>query len=183
MKGRYNCSGADLKKARQSCHLTQKQLAKLSGLHVNSIKRLERFDRVPATSWFALNEAVAVLRSRGLADECADKLLEKIASQPVNMTEPRYDYCIVRAPARARHGVLVGSEIEPAEPAQAKSLCGAKTRAGEPCKRKALENGRCRNHGGLSTGPKTAAGRMRIAIAGRAMGGDEGCFGLRGLKP
>ncbi|MEY8747019.1 HGGxSTG domain-containing protein [Bacillales bacterium AN1005] len=36
-----------------------------------------------------------------------------------------------------------------------KSQCGAKTRSGEPCKRKALANGRCRLHGGKSTGPKT----------------------------
>ena len=33
--------------------------------------------------------------------------------------------------------------------------CGAKTRKGTPCKKKALHNsGRCKLHGGLSTGPK-----------------------------
>lgn len=33
--------------------------------------------------------------------------------------------------------------------------CGAKTRAGAPCKRRDLySSGRCRLHGGLSTGPK-----------------------------
>ncbi|WP_405045507.1 HGGxSTG domain-containing protein [Pseudomonas extremaustralis] len=33
--------------------------------------------------------------------------------------------------------------------------CGAKTRAGTPCKRRDLyASGRCRLHGGLSTGPK-----------------------------
>ena len=42
-----------------------------------------------------------------------------------------------------------------------KVLCGAKTRAGKPCIRKALANGRCPNHGGLSTGPKTAEGKAR----------------------
>ena len=42
-----------------------------------------------------------------------------------------------------------------------KTLCGAKTRAGKACVRKALSNGRCPNHGGLSTGPKTAAGKAR----------------------
>ncbi|WP_197259891.1 HGGxSTG domain-containing protein [Paenibacillus dendritiformis] len=35
-----------------------------------------------------------------------------------------------------------------------KKLCGAKTRNGEPCKKAALANGRCRLHGGKSTGPK-----------------------------
>lgn len=31
-------------------------------------------------------------------------------------------------------------------------LCGAKTRSGSPCKSKAMPNGRCRMHGGKSTG-------------------------------
>ena len=34
------------------------------------------------------------------------------------------------------------------------NLCGAKTRSGEPCKNRAMPNGRCRMHGGRSTGPK-----------------------------
>jgi len=32
--------------------------------------------------------------------------------------------------------------------------CGAKTRSGHPCKAPAMKNGRCRMHGGKSTGPK-----------------------------
>lgn len=31
--------------------------------------------------------------------------------------------------------------------------CGAKTRSGEPCKNRPMANGRCRMHGGKSTGP------------------------------
>ena len=46
--------------------------------------------------------------------------------------------------------------------------CGAKTRAGHLCKRRGLgKGGRCANHGGLSTGPKTPEGRQRIAEAQR----------------
>ena len=45
------------------------------------------------------------------------------------------------------------------------ALCGARTRKGTPCQRRAYGNGRCRNHGGLSTGPKTPEGRERIADA------------------
>ena len=41
------------------------------------------------------------------------------------------------------------------------TLCGAKTRRATRCQRKALENGRCPNHGGLSTGPKTREGKLR----------------------
>jgi len=46
--------------------------------------------------------------------------------------------------------------------------CGAMTRAGHPCRRKGLgRGGRCGNHGGLSTGPKTQAGKLRIVEAQR----------------
>ena len=41
--------------------------------------------------------------------------------------------------------------------------CGAKTRRGTPCRCKALPSGRCKFHGGLSTGPKTAAGKAKSA--------------------
>jgi hypothetical protein len=42
--------------------------------------------------------------------------------------------------------------------------CGAKTRAGCPCRSPAMKNGRCRMHGCASTGP-SAEGRARIAAA------------------
>lgn len=32
------------------------------------------------------------------------------------------------------------------------SRCGAKTRSGKPCKTRPMPNGRCRMHGGASTG-------------------------------
>jgi len=35
----------------------------------------------------------------------------------------------------------------------ARKRCGAKTRSGKPCKNGAMANGRCRMHGGKSTGP------------------------------
>jgi hypothetical protein len=40
--------------------------------------------------------------------------------------------------------------------------CGAKTRSGAPCKGAAMLNGRCRMHGGPSTGPRTEAGKAAI---------------------
>ena len=40
--------------------------------------------------------------------------------------------------------------------------CGAHSRStGKPCCAMALANGRCRNHGGVSTGPKTPEGKAR----------------------
>jgi hypothetical protein len=43
--------------------------------------------------------------------------------------------------------------------------CGAKTRAGHPCGQPAMANGRCRMHGGCSTGARTAAGLARCRSA------------------
>ena len=40
--------------------------------------------------------------------------------------------------------------------------CGAYARStGKSCNAKALANGRCKNHGGMSTGPKTVEGKAR----------------------
>ena len=50
----------------------------------------------------------------------------------------------------------------PPKPRMAKVQCGAYARStGQPCKAKALANGRCKNHGGLSTGPRTPEGKAR----------------------
>ena len=43
--------------------------------------------------------------------------------------------------------------------------CGARTRAGACCRQPAMPNGRCRFHGGKSTGPRTAAGLQRSRTA------------------
>ena len=64
-------------------------------------------------------------------------------------------------------------ELEAEERARLRQLrnqpCGARTRAGHACRRKGLgKGGRCPNHGGMSTGPRTPEGRARIAEALRA---------------
>lgn len=44
--------------------------------------------------------------------------------------------------------------------------CGATTRGGHPCQKAALTGrARCRLHGGLSTGPRTLAGKAAISAA------------------
>ena len=62
-----------------------------------------------------------------------------------------------------------GNEIGAATrfgPDWAGKRCGAGTKAGTPCQRPAVKRtGRCTRHGGKSTGPRTEAGRARIAAA------------------
>ena len=44
--------------------------------------------------------------------------------------------------------------------------CGAKTRTGGICPKPAYkDSGRCHNHGGASTGPRTKEGRQRVSEA------------------
>ena len=51
-------------------------------------------------------------------------------------------------------------------PARALQSCGARTRRGTACQKPPLAGKtRCRLHGGLSTGPKTAEGKARIAAS------------------
>src|SRR5271157_5713943 len=49
--------------------------------------------------------------------------------------------------------------------AQCSPRCGAKTRSGKPCGSPAMANGRCRLHGGKSTGPRTPEGLERMRRA------------------
>ncbi|MGE0120954.1 MAG: HGGxSTG domain-containing protein [Dongiaceae bacterium] len=59
---------------------------------------------------------------------------------------------------RLRHGNPSGDFL-------AAPRCGAQTRAGGACRQPAMANGRCRLHGGKSTGARTAAGVARCRTA------------------
>jgi hypothetical protein len=50
--------------------------------------------------------------------------------------------------------------------ADARTRCNAKTRKGNPCQARGMgKGGRCRFHGGMSTGPKTPEGKARSLAA------------------
>jgi hypothetical protein len=75
--------------------------------------------------------------------------------------------CNVGAACRELRALGLAGDGSPL-PRRQRPKCGARNRRGEPCKVK-VEPGkrRCRFHGGLSTGPKTAEGKARIAEAQR----------------
>jgi hypothetical protein len=89
---------------------------------------------------------------------------------------------------RATHGDAIPTPVLPIIPADLVGLlCGAKTRAGTPCRLPGLwPSGRCRLHGGRSTGPRTATGKQRSAAnglrpkQGRLISGSEPHEGLPG---
>ena len=65
----------------------------------------------------------------------------------------------------------VGEKSAPNKAVQTKRVgnrCGAYARSTDsPCEAKAMTNGRCKNHGGMSTGPKTSQGRQAISESTR----------------
>ena len=65
----------------------------------------------------------------------------------------------------AKNNALIGLETRFGADWQGQR-CGTKTRRGSPCQRPAnKKNGRCRLHGGASSGPQTKEGRAKIASA------------------
>jgi len=57
----------------------------------------------------------------------------------------------------------------PFNPIPSNKVCGARTKRGTLCQSRDLyRSGRCKNHGGMSTGPRSAEGKARVAMNGRA---------------
>ena len=69
----------------------------------------------------------------------------------------------MQTPHDKRRGTLKNGN--PGGDLQNAPRCAAKNRAGTACQCPAMANGRCRLHGGLSTGAKTDAGIERISAA------------------
>lgn len=57
----------------------------------------------------------------------------------------------------SRVGETIPHEMRLGDVKMEQKRCGAKTKSGEACKKTALKNGRCKLHGGKSTGPKDRA--------------------------
>jgi hypothetical protein len=61
--------------------------------------------------------------------------------------------------------------------------CCAETHKGMPCRAQALQNGRCKNHGGLSTGPRTPEGKARQSAAANATAAPRKLLDLPVIRP
>lgn len=152
-------TGSDVRDLRLTRGLTQRQLGKMAGLHPNSVKRLEHRAVIPAFSHARdrICEALGIekpARYRATIDRVGPTAFIRLPATGV-----------LPMPGQA---VQTASESPP-EPRLTgrapRRQCGARTRVGRPCRAPARDNGRCRMHGGLSTGPKTPEGRERIRQA------------------
>src|SRR5262245_3882908 len=104
---------------------------------------------LPDTIEHSMNTQVRVERTGEIS------MIAHACSTPANLPPDRR--------GRLRNGATPGDFL-------AAPRCGARTRAGDCCRQPAMRNGRCRMHGGLSTGPRTAEGRARCAAARRTHG-------------
>ena len=162
--------GAQIRAARSLLGWSQDELARAAGLHSNAVVYWEQKPVIPS----GRHEPHAC-RKIAQALHCAG--VEFIGHAKPGVRLVQNTNFVMKPPtrARARHGVIaVSSHLAmllartktlPAVVARRKtsSPCGARTRTGAPCRRMGLGNGRCANHGGLSSGPKTPAGRRRIS--------------------
>lgn len=163
----FAISGRDIRNARLQCGLSRPQLAEAAGLHPNTVKRLETFGHVPCSSWFAAERVGEALRRAGAMIDFSVAERAPLLADAGQLERRKDNFLAPKTRARARHGVLVESASQSGDlPSKSpKQECGARTRVGLPCRCKPLPNGRCRLHGGLSTGPKSEAGRQRISAA------------------
>jgi len=84
----------------------------------------------------------------------ADEAAPAAAPTPRPIFHPHAAQPRLKNRGRLRHGNPSGDYL-------AAPRCGARTRCGGACRQPAMKNGRCRLHGGKSTGPRTAAGLAR----------------------
>ena len=158
-------TGRQISAARALLDWSQSDLASAAGLHRNAVYYWEQRDVVPAAEPVAIGQMRAAFLAQGL----------RFVEQPhVGVMWAAHNLSGPNARVPAHHGDLDAgcktrrlSPKKPSrQPVRPRRPCGAYARStGQPCRRPALANGRCANHGGLSTGAKSPEGRERIACS------------------
>lgn len=142
-------TGDELKQHRLRRGLSRSALAALAGLHPSSVKYWEKKGKARICG----HAPSQLLLAMGL----------ELPKRPQIFQTPRRTRDNFPTTTRARDGVLGSVAVQ-----SFSKQCGARNRKGTACRSKPLPGKRrCRFHGGLSTGPKTQAGRNRIAEAQR----------------
>lgn len=135
-------SGHELRTQREQAGFSRPGLAHLAGIHPDTVKYWERAQLVDLKGWAPKRMFAA--------------LGVNLRNQRIQRQMPSTGY--FPSSTRARHGVL--------EHREKSGVCMALTRSGTECRAGRVPGkNRCRNHGGLSTGPVTPEGRKRIAEA------------------
>jgi len=149
-------TGAELKSFRVMVGLSQSELARVAGVHRNSIYYWEIKAKVSTDS-------SVVRRILGALDVTfSTPLASKSESGQQRVSRQDWFEWIL-----AKQLMQKDAQISQRD-SVARIRCDAKTRKGTNC-RNLSEAGRrrCKFHGGMSTGPRTVEGRQRIAVAQR----------------
>ncbi|MCR9140134.1 MAG: helix-turn-helix domain-containing protein [Alphaproteobacteria bacterium] len=152
-------TGDELRALRKAAGYSRPALASKCSLHADTIKYWEKKPVVDLRG-YAVGKLLEALGPVGLPQDNGGE------SESRERRAFLSDRVFCAPDTRARGGVLGNKSRSIAW--RGKLICGAKTRKGTPCQAKALPGKkRCKYHGGMSTGPKTADGRERIARAQR----------------
>jgi len=146
-------TGSDLKELRRMFGFSRRQLAIHIEVHPDTIRYWERKTLLSAYAKVPMQ----ILQELGIGVLDVSTVLRSVRFKRLithlTIERPRE----LAEPTPEEGGAIGGNKI---------SSCAAKTRTGSLCQAKPVPGRkRCRMHGGLSTGPKTEAGRMRISRA------------------
>ena len=176
-------SGQELAAIRREAGMTQTQLARAAGIGRHAVSYWEQKPSADAWGW-APRQMFEVLAIRVVPHINTSTRAGAPARHGVL---PQLDRYIAEAIAREEARLAVKKTAKQARLADRQNVtqdrlrakekvaqarrrvpCGAMTRKGQPCRMLSVPGRRrCKLHGGLSTGPRTAEGRERIAEAQR----------------
>ncbi|MEZ5676466.1 MAG: helix-turn-helix transcriptional regulator [Thalassovita sp.] len=150
-------TGKELAAIRKAAGLSQTDLAQLAGIGRHAVSYWETKPTVDAYAWAVQRMAEAL----GLGDIRAEIRARALTDTPA----PTVD---AHSAAEAYLAKLFPPVKVTRRTTHLRGPCGAMTRKGTPCRAKAIPGkGRCKFHGGMSTGARTPEGRERIAEAQR----------------
>lgn len=149
--------GPELQYIRRLLGFSRPQLALLINVHPDTIRYWER--KVHIRYDASVPEQILAALDLGALDvqmaQWSDRYRRLLQNSKCPVAPKGYEDRVSNEPEGQSPEIQTG-----------KTACGARTRTGGACKAKPFRGrSRCRMHGGLSTGPKTEAGRQRISDA------------------
>ena len=175
---RFPLTGHQIREARLALGLTQEALGARAGFHRQCIVRLESYGslgvlRSSEVSTRAVVKALALPSdvlfpaANAHARPRVMEWLLQVDAQAEAVAHAKSEATMSRRKLREARRQAWRADLE-ALPKRLRPVCGARNRRGKPCQsKKLLRGGRCKLHGGMSTGPKTPEGLARCAEAGR----------------
>lgn len=151
-------TGTELRLGRKAAGLSQAQLAAAAGIGRQAVSYWENKSVLCGNGWACRR----MFEALGISIPPVSPFLTRARGDGVLFEQ------VMKEHQRLARISAATKTREASDLAHLRVLCGAMTRKGQPC-RLLSEPGhkRCKFHGGRSTGPRTPAGRAKIAEAQR----------------